>query len=98
MAEVSIGTAGRDLNMKIAGSDLVGRADQTADRPNQPIGERQPDPNRGEQHGEGKKHENRRETELEAVAMGLKSPEYISDIGRIIRDLRSQRIDASRGV
>ena len=73
MAEVSVGTAGRHLDMEIAGRDLVGRADQAADRADQPIGEGQSKPDRREQHGERQHHEHGREGELEAVAVEPRS-------------------------
>ena len=47
MPEVSIGTPGRHLNVKVAGCDLVGCVgSEPADRSDKPIGERQPQPDR----------------------------------------------------
>ena len=98
MAEVSVRSPRWHLNLKIAGSDLVGGADEAADRSDQPIGERQAEPDGREQHGEREEHENGGETQLKAVPVRLKACPDVGNERRIFRDLGRQRVDPSRGV
>src|ERR1700751_887286 len=79
VAEVSIGTARRHLNMEIAGSNFIGRVNETADGWEKPIGEGQSKPDRREQHGERQHHEYGRKAQLEAVPMSLKTSPHIGN-------------------
>ena len=52
MGEIAVGVVGRHLHVEIALADIVGGADQAADRPDQPVGEGGPDPDRRKQQGQ----------------------------------------------
>ena len=98
MAEVSIRPSRRHLNVKVAGSDLVGSADQAADRPDQSIGEGESEPDGGKQHGEREEHEDGRKTQLKAVPMGLEARPHVGDERGVFGDLGRQRVDPPRRV
>ena len=66
LGEVAFRAADRHLDVQIAGRDDVGGADQAADRRDQPVGEIQPDPGRGQQHDERDDGEHQREGDLNA--------------------------------
>ena len=86
MSKISVGGSGRDLHVEISRGHLVGRADESADWSNEPIGPREPEPDRGKQHRQGQQHEDDREAQFERVTMGLEATKQIRDapgIGRM---------------
>ena len=98
MAEISLRTARRHLNIEVARRHLVGGADQATDRSDQAIGESEPDPDRGKQHREREEHKHRGEPELEAVPMRLEASPHVGDERRVFRDLGGQRVDPARRI
>ena len=56
--DVAVGSAHRHGDVEIAGRHLVGRADQLADRPHQPVGDRNAGPDR-------RQHDDQRQAEIE---------------------------------
>ena len=98
MAEVSILTARRHLNMKVAGSDLVRGADQASDRPDQPIGEGEAQPDGGKQHRQRQEHEDGGEAQFKTVPMGLEASPYVGDERGVFSDLGRQGVNSSRSV
>src|SRR5271169_1536303 len=98
MPKISVGSAGRDLNLQISGSDLVGRSNESTNRSNEAIGPCKSEPDSGKQHRQSEQHENDRETKFEAVTMRLEAPKQVGDAGRVIRDLCRQGVDRARCV
>src|ERR1700722_20078793 len=98
MTEVSVRRAGWHLNIEIAGSDLVRRADQATDRSDQPIGEGKAQPDGGKEHGERQEHENSRESQLKTMPVGLEASPHVGNEPGVFRDLCRQGVDASRGI
>ena len=98
MAKVAIGSARRHMDVEVAGADLVGCADQAADRPDQPVRPGQPEPDRRKQHGQRQHDEHGGEAELQTAPMRLEpAPHGWPRSPRPRRPWR-QRIDAARGV
>ena len=83
MAEVPVGGPGRHLNVEIAGGDLVGGANQPADRADEPVGPSEAQPDRREQHRQRQHDEHRGEAELEAVPVGLEASPHMRNAGGV---------------
>ena len=59
MGEIALAVADRHLDIEIARRDLVGRVDEAADRRDQPVGEVEPEPDRGQKHDQRDQREHR---------------------------------------
>ena len=66
LREIALGVVDRHLDVQIAGRDDIGGAHQPPDRRHQPVGEIQPDQNRGHQDGQRDHGEHQREIHLNA--------------------------------
>ena len=89
---------GRHLNMQVAGGDLVGGANEPADRSDKPVGPSEAEPDRREQHRQGQHHEHGGKAEFEAVPVGLEASPHVGDERGVLGDLGRQRVDPARGV
>ena len=65
MGEIALGVPHRHADEQIAGGDGIRGADQAPDRRDQPIGEIEPDPDRGEEDDQGDHGVHQRERNLD---------------------------------
>ena len=98
MAEIALGFAGRHPHREIAGGDLVGGANQAADRADELVGESEAGPHRRDQQGQRQHDEHAGEAELDIAPMGLEIGERGGHIRRVARHPVRDRIDRAAGI
>ena len=99
MAEVSIPTARRHLNMKVAGSDLVrGAGSGPWIGLTSRLAKARPSQMAEKQHRQRQEHEDGGEAQFKTVPMRLEASPYVGDERGVFSDLGRQGVNSSRSV
>ena len=98
LGEIAFRLAHRHAHIEIAGGHDIGGADQAADGRDQHVGEIEPDPDRGEQHGERDDGVHQREGDLHAEPARLQRGVFAHARARRLQLRHHARIEQPRDV
>ena len=98
MGEIALRSAHGDLNIEIAGRDLISGRDQATDWRDEAIGEGKSEPGRRQQHDQGDQNEHRREGDLKGAPMRIEAVVKRDESGGLAGKLHRKGIDRPRNV